>query len=450
MNPVYFLSIFSALGIVYLILGMFASKKVNTTDDYFLASRQLGLGALTFTLIATQIGGGMITGTANAAYNAGYYGFCYTFGMVIAFLMLGLGLAAKLRQFHVSTTAELFEVKYGSTALRKLASIISALSMTGILASQVVASRQVFASLGFGGGAILLTFWVIVIVYTMAGGLKAVVLTDIYQVIFLILVLAGIFIYCLSGEGGSFFSLSSFINRQSLFSGGAADSVTKLPIFVSAAMYPLFGQDLAQRFFAAKTKKIAVTSAIIAGIVLLLFSYIPVYFGMKAKLLGLTITNGNALVTVVGRLTNDFVLILVACGVIAAITSTADSMLCAVSSNIVQDFNFSFLNERSKLFFSKIVTLIAGCIGVLLAYTSTDILAALDQSYWLLISCLFVPVFFCFFTNKLKKKAAVYSIVFGFVGFLFSRLCTCCVIIQLGAVLLSFIGYWIGYVLDRD
>ena len=46
-------------------------------------------------------------------------------------------------------------------------------------------------------------------------------------------------------------------------------------------------QDLAQRFFAARTKKIATLSALLTGGFMILFALVPIYFGMQAKLLGL-------------------------------------------------------------------------------------------------------------------------------------------------------------------
>jgi len=62
MSSVIFVSIFLLLGVFYLILGVVVSKRINTVTDYFLAGRDLGVAALTFTLVATQIGGGDAVG----------------------------------------------------------------------------------------------------------------------------------------------------------------------------------------------------------------------------------------------------------------------------------------------------------------------------------------------------------------------------------------------------
>jgi solute:Na+ symporter, SSS family len=413
-----FLAMFSVLGIIYLILGIAASTKIKNVTDYFLASRDLGLQALTFTLVATQIGGGMLLGTADASYKVGYYGIFYTLGMSIGFIILGFGLASKLRSFNVATTAELFEVKYKSAPLRKIASLASALCMIGLLVGQIVASHNLFNALGIGSDLILFIFWIFVIVYTVTGGLKAVVITDVFQVVFLIAIVTGAFFYVLSGEGSSFFSISTMLERQSTFSFGKLDLYANIPILVASALYPLFGQDLAQRFFSAKTKKVAAVSALLASLIMILFSFVPVYFGMKAKMMGFAIPEGTSVfMSVVSALCNDVVVALIACALVAAVTSTADSLLCAISSNIAQDFDYSGLTSKSKLFISKVVTVLAGCIAMVLAYYSSNILGVLIQSYELLISSLFVSVFVCFFTSRLEAIAAYLSIGSGILAF---------------------------------
>ena len=123
MNMTLFFSVFIAFGVVYSIIGFFASKNIKNNTDYFLAGRNLGLFAVMSTLIATQVGGGMILGTTADAFNTGLYGITYTLGMSIGFLLFGLGIASKLQSLGIETTAQLFETKYKSVALKKIARI---------------------------------------------------------------------------------------------------------------------------------------------------------------------------------------------------------------------------------------------------------------------------------------------------------------------------------------
>lgn len=445
MNTALFFAIFSALGIFYFFLGLYASKNIKTNDDYFLASRDLGLFPITFTLIATQLGGGMLLGTAEKAYSIGYWGILYTLSMSLGFLMLGLGLAARMRALNVATTAELFQTRYNSVRLKQVASLLSIATMTGILVAQVIASRSLLAGMGIHNEYIFLAFWAFVIAYTMVGGLKAVVLTDVAQVWVIILVFGGIFLYCLSTEPGAFFSFKAMIEQQKAFPLGEISTNTLLATILLPALFSLIEQDLAQRFFAARTQKIAALSAILSSIFLLLFSAIPIYFGMKAKTAGLAIAAGSSpLIPIIEVMTSDVVVILAVCGIIAAITSTADSLLCAVSSNLAQDFDFSFLG-LSPLKISQIVTLITGLAAITASYVvGQDIIGILISSYEISVSCLLVPLLFSYYRTNLRTNAAIGAIVFGLIGFIGFRFYPIAIPKEIAAVFLSLLGYWAG------
>jgi len=313
----FFLTLLSTLGIAYFLLGLYASRGITTNEDYFLAGRSLGLWPVTFTLVATQLGGGLLLGTSAEAYTTGYYGMFYSLGMAIGFFVLGAGFASKMRDFNIATMPELFEKRYESPALRRIASIISALSLCGITAGLVVSSRALMLGLGMNGEFVLVAFWVLVILYTIIGGLKAVVLTDIVQVLLIIAVFSYVFFVTLVGEPTGFFSLRGLVIRQGFFNAG---DISFTGYFLMPLLFSLIEQDLAQRFFACKTKKMAMLSAIFAGIGIILVTIIPVYFGMKARLLGLSVPTGaSPLIVILQHLTSETVIAFVVCAILAAV-----------------------------------------------------------------------------------------------------------------------------------
>jgi len=445
-NYLLFISIFTALGIFYFIVGMLASRRVQTKADYFLAGRNLGIWSVTLTLIATHLGGGMLLGTAQQAYQVGYYGIMYTMGIVLGFLLLGIGFASRLQSLNVTTTVELFETRYNSTSLKKIASLFSIATMFGILISQIVASRTLILGLKMTGDSVvvsellLLLFWVFLIAYTMAGGLKAVVLTDSVQIIFIIFIFGGIFLYCIWNEVEYFFSLASMTAQQNLFRTDISILANSIDIVSMTALFALIEQDIAQKLFASRTKTIAAISAMLSSIFLLLFSLIPIYFGIKAKLLE-TLFIGSPLISVIKVLTNEFVLILAICGIIAAISSTANSILTAISSNIVNDFR---LSTGTNLTCSKLMTLTAGAFAIVASYfVPQDIIFVLIGSYEISVSCLLVPLLFSYFRNNLNKNAAMGAMAFGFLGFVLFRIYSIA-FRELITVGVSLIGYFLG------
>lgn len=421
MNVLLFIAIFTVLILFYTILGFLASKNVKTTNDYFLANRNLGLFPVTFTLIATQLGGGMLLGTSENAYLYGLYGILYTVGIAFGFLLLSAGVASKLQSLNVATTAEIFETKYQSSTLKQIASLLSILTLCGLLIGQIVGSRSIIESINIGASSefIFVGFWFFVILYTMVGGLKAVVVTDICQVLLIIAVFTSIFGYCIFF--GPPFAWHSLIELQNTYFGTIPlSSNIIIATLLMPAFFALIEQDLAQRFFASRTRKIAALSALLAGTFMILFALIPIYFGMQAKILGFAIAPGKSpLIPIIEYLTNDLMVALSLCAIIAAITSTADSLLCAISSNVAQDFTMDWLGIKNALTRSKWITLAVGIIALGVSYiVPQNIIEILINSYAISVNCLLVSLLWAYFNSSVSKSAAVVSIVSGAFGML--------------------------------
>lgn len=446
MNITLFLSIFSLLGVVYFILGLRASKRVTTDTDYYVAGRSLGIWQITCNLIATQLGGGMLLGTAAIAYTSGYYGIMYTLGMCIGLFLLAAGIASRLQQFKVTTTAQLFETQYNSSALKQIASLLSIITFFGILIAQVVGFKSLLAGVGLTTPWIVAIFWLSVVAYTMLGGLRAITINDMVQLGIITTVFGGIFIYALSQDPTSLFSCTSIVERQKLFSSTESPQALFATVLMPA-LFSLFQQDLAQRFFASRSKAVATMSALNAGIFLLIFSLIPIYFGMQAKILNLPVAPGaNPLIAMLGSYTNDLIFSLVLCAIVAAIISTADALINAISANITQDFKIADRCAiKNRLGLSKIVTGIIGVSALIASYfVPQNIIGLIIDSYEISVSCLLVPLLFCYFRPQVKKEAAWGAIIAGFTGFILFRIYPLAVPKEILTLVLSLAGYWVG------
>jgi solute:Na+ symporter, SSS family len=445
MNIELFAALFISLSIFYFILGLIASKRIKTTTDYFLAGRNLGVGSVMATLMATQIGGGMLLGTSQDAYEIGIYGIVYTLGMIIGFFLLAFGFAAKMRATHASTTAQLFEIRYNSPFLRKIASLFSIITLSGILVAQVVASHTIFVGLELNNVALFMIFWLLIIVYTMAGGLEAVVITDMFQVTYIIVVFVGLFLYCVYLNPSSLTQLISY--PPSLDPNVSTRLGSLGEILLIPALFALIEQDLAQRFFSAKNKRVATLAASYSALFMLAFACIPVYFGIQARVLGLAVApNASPLLPVLEFLTNGWVTAFALCGIAAAITSTADSLLCAISSNIAQDFNISMRNV-SKVFLAQLVTLSVGLVALVASFfVPQNIIGLLVNSYKISVSCLFIPLVVSYFAHNLNKYAAGLSMFGGLIGYISFTLFPLPFANELAILGLSALGYAIGIV----
>lgn len=457
MNLIIFLGIFLLFIGFYSLLAIQSSRSMSSsTTSYFSVGKNLGFWPITFSLIATQLGGGMLLGTSENAYSIGIYGILYTLGMAIGFLLLGLGFAAQLQTLEVATTAELFETRYHSKTLKTIASLCSILTLSGIFISQVVGSKSVIQALlmtSMTKEVLFIFFWLLIIIYTMLGGLKTVIVTDIFQVIFIIIVFGGIFIYQLIHEPSIFFTSTYLENVQkTYFSSSVLLSQFSLNTLVATlvmpALFSLIEQDLAQRFFSARSKKIAALSSLGASLFMISFSLIPIYLGMKARLLGIPIEQGTSpLIPIISYLSSDIVLSLAICAIIAAITSTANSLLCAISSNVAQDFDIPFFKSNHTLQ-SQIITLLIGIFGLISSYlVPQNIINLLIGSYQISVNCLLVPLITCLFTKHFKQQAAWFAVIGGAIASIITLFIPTTLPISLIPLFVSTVGYIIGMVL---
>ena len=167
---------------------------------------------------------------------------------------------------------------------------------------------------------------------------------------------------------------------------------------------------------------------------------------MKARLSNLPLLDGaNPLLVVLQTTLPDVIFAIALCAIVAAIVSTADALMNGISANITQDFNIARAVSFNKLTISKITTLAVGILSLGASYiVPGSIIDIIISSYELSVSCLLVPLLFCYFKKDVKRSAAYVSITFGFIGFIIFRMYPVMVPKELMALALSLMGYVIG------
>ena len=185
------LTITIGLGIYVLItlfVGLYAGRKVKNSADFIVAGRRLGVVLATGTLSATWFGGGIVIGAASAAYKGGFMAvIADPFGAALCLFLAGFFYVRTLRRMGLNTIAGFFESRFGRAA-GLIAAICTVPTYVGWVASLMVAFGRVIQSitgldptLGICIGAF------VVLVYTTAGGMWAVTLTDFIQVLVLVI-----------------------------------------------------------------------------------------------------------------------------------------------------------------------------------------------------------------------------------------------------------------------
>lgn len=441
MNTTVFIGILALLQCLCLWVGKKASNNLQDQQDYFLAGKEVRFFPLLMTFIATQIGGGLVLGAAEEAYQFGWTVLLYPLGACLGFIVLALGIGKKLARFEVSTVAELLGSVYRSPLLKRMASILSIVSLFMILMAQVIASRKFMMSLGMDQTFLFLVFWGIVIIYTVMGGLKAVVSIDIVQALFFIAVFA-------FGVGYILYT-GSFDFFQIVEAGWKGESFDFNPAKLSGwllmpLLFMVIEQDMAQRCFAARSPRVVTRATAYAALCTLLVCTIPVFIGILGKQSGIVVPAGSSVfMDVIQAFTTPVVSACVGCAVLMAILSTAISLLNAVSSNLSQDFDFHLKGMQSvKL--SRRITAGIGLLAVGGSFYGGAIVDLLIQSYELSVYCLFIPVCAALFQSRGNSLAAWLACGLGGLGFCLTRFISFELPKEAFCLILSAVGYGIG------
>ncbi|MBN2319326.1 MAG: sodium:solute symporter family protein [Acidobacteria bacterium] len=192
------------------IKGVSKARKIGNTDDFLVAGRNIGWFFLFCTMGATVIGGGASIGAIGKTYDWGVLMLIVSTGWYLHFILSGLFVAPKFREAKLYTVAGYMGHRFGE-APRFVTLILSLLFSVFIIAAQMAAFGSVLAAIlpDFADASRVLTLAILiggamVVIYSTAGGLLAVIHTDVYQFVILMLGFAITLAFCVPDIVGSY------------------------------------------------------------------------------------------------------------------------------------------------------------------------------------------------------------------------------------------------------
>ena len=107
----YLIIVVYLVGVV--IVGLRCKSKTQTTEEYVVAGRKMGLSIFIGTYMATAIGGGVLNGWVGTVYDSGLTLLPSIFAIYIATAIIGLFLAERVNRFPGLTAPEVLGEAYG-------------------------------------------------------------------------------------------------------------------------------------------------------------------------------------------------------------------------------------------------------------------------------------------------------------------------------------------------
>lgn len=416
-----------------LLLAVSREKKNHSVLDYFFAGRTLPAWALSITFIASWWGAGSALSTADLAYQQGLGAFWY-YGVPVLLSTLLITIAAKaIRRVGFLTQGKMMEERY-SKGVSKMLSVMILLFMTFSAASQMVGVGNFFGTyLGLDYEAAVLLGTLIVLIYSLFGGFRGVVLTDIIQFCLLVLAAVAVFGIAMFHAGGidGIGQAAQSAGKQDCMSimAGAGDYIVYIITFGCAWTIQA---NVWQRISATKTSRDARRMAMIG-----FFAYIPLYLivvlsGMAAFVLFDAMPEGGVVTAIVMDYMPPALGALVFVGISAAIMSTMDSLINTGAMTLTIDLNLRPMEEQAQLRFSRIATLCVTAAALLIALKIRSILEIAWIASDMITTGAFIPLIAGFIWRRGNRQGALAAMLSGL------AFCGYNLMIQLGVPLPTF------------
>ncbi|MCS7013095.1 MAG: sodium:solute symporter family protein [Chloroherpetonaceae bacterium] len=408
----------SILGYVLLQLaiGFLLSRRIHTESDYLLAGRRLGFGIATLTLFATWFGAEACLGAAGAIYQEGFSGsISDPFGYALCLLFMGLFFAVPLWTRNFVTLADFFRVRY-SPVVERLAAVLIIPSSLVWASSQMRAFGQVIASFSplSPEQAITLSA-VVVVIYTISGGLWADAVTDVIQGIMLVVGLICLLVAVLSHTTPEHYTVALTAERLDFFRNGSL--LQTLEAWLIPICGSMLSQELVARALAARSPQVAKRSALVASGLYFLIGSIPAFIGLVGIALFPNLSDPESLLPVAAKAYLPPWLYVIFIGALfSAILSTVDSALLATSAlfshNLIIPL-FPKMSEESKVRTNRLGVALFGAIAYSVALYAGSVHELVILASAISGAGIFTVVVIGLFTPFGKVRSAVATLIAG-------------------------------------
>ena len=410
--------------------GLWTSRYVRGSSDFFVAGRRLGPGLIFSSMLAANIGAGATVNAAGLAYRDGLSAWWWSGSAGLASFVLAFWVGPRLwalaKEHDFYTTGDFLEHRYGP-AVRGIVSVLVTFGCLWILAAQLMAGAAILNVLTgaprwlgslVGGG--------IMTVYFAAGGLLGTSLVNTFQ----LLVMLGGFAVALPVVIGHVGGLDAFA-ASSLpatfdditYSAGPGSGWTFLALTGPAFV---ISPGLIQKSYGAVSARALKIGVGLNAMGLLLFAFVPVLLGMAGRVaLPPQASPDLVLPAVLQQLLPTWLGALALAAVFSTEVDTSDAILFMISTSMSKDIFKRYLrpdaSDAELLRVARLSAVVGGTLGVLLSIYLSAIVQAMTVFYSLLGVSLFVPVLGGLYSRRAGQAEALGSIAGGVLTLLVVR-----------------------------
>ena len=372
-------------------IGLRFARRQTTTETYFVAQRSIPSWAMGMSIFATIISSITFIAYPGAAYDGDWNQLVPGFMALGILLVLGTTLITFFRHAVGMSAYEYFEKRfgYGARAYSALAFTAGHFSKMGFVLFTITAA--ICGMTGWNPYEVIITVGVVTIAYTLIGGLRAVIWTEVLQGIIKLIgiaVVIGVLLAIMPGGGSAAFHLASEHNKFSLghLNFDLSDDKNFWVMILFGAFWYLqkyaADQTLVQRYLVAKTDRDALKGVVMGALLclpawtafMLIGTLLWAYYRLSAETFPAWLYDSS------GKLNSNYVFpfflttkipaglagIFMA-ALFSAAMSTMSSDLNCLSAVGVEDYYRRLRpqsTDRQRLFIGKLIIAVCGSIAV--------------------------------------------------------------------------------------
>jgi solute:Na+ symporter, SSS family len=423
---------------VTIAIGLWAARRVRNSRDYLIAGRSLPLFMNAATVFATWFGAETVLSVSATFTRDGLGGIVADpFGASFCLFFVALFFARAFYRLDLLTIGDFYRKRYGKP-VEVVTSVAITTSYLGWTSAQFTALGLVFWVLSAGvlslsDGIVLGAL--IVLGYTIWGGMWSIAWTDLFQTVIIVLGLWAIawLVGDMAGGAGKVVSAALEAGKFEFWPrGGAKEWLAFAAAWMTLAIGAIPQQDIFQRITSARNESTAVKGSLIGGAAYFVFAFVPIYLAYSAIVIDPAFQSLFEAEDAreIQRILPDLILnrtplwaqIIFFGALLSAILSTASGAILAptglFTENVLRPF-VPHMSDRQFLMTLRIVLVTFTFAALLFALNSRSTMYEMVQNaYKVTLVGAFVPLVAGLYWKRANVHGAIASILLGLVSWL--------------------------------
>lgn len=401
--------------VVSLLIGLHASARVGgKVRNFYVAGNIIPSWVIAITLVGQAIDSGSSLLNAESAMSGAFWaGVVLPIGIGLSLLLIGLVFAEPLHRMRILTLVDFYRRRYDRT-VETMAAVLCLTSSIILVASNLAGAGIVINYVvGIDVNLAVVLVGLLIMVYTMAGGLFAATWNDVMHVgiMFTGFASALIWMWLAAPEPAAAAAIDSGFSWAPLYDP-AAGALPTWAALIALGVGDVVALDFMERVFAAKSPRHARVACLTAGSAVIVFGLAIATIGLIAPSLG---GGSGSFLDFVGSALPPGIRTMVFMALIAACLSTADGVLMACSTvftrNVIQSNFPHLLPQRRLLLFSRWCLAPVAALACGLAIVRPEPGDLLILAFEVVLAGCFVPLVLGIYWKRANARAAFWAIL---------------------------------------